>query len=1038
MVKESRSALAPVELSEACDRAFSASAFLRRALVAEGFASPATRQPTGEPSAPLPAAAQRWLVDLSQRPWDAQRLAELYRHNLAQVRAAAAGAPDALPGAGREGPNESEVGRALRRTRRQLLCALMVRDCAGVAPLEEVTGAMTALAELAVRSALAAIAPELAAVHGVPVDASGAAQDLLVLAMGKGGAEELNVSSDLDLVFVYGDVHTCRTVDDAHGQRSPSSVGGQEFFDRLGRRLVAALGSHEADGIVFRMDLRLRPHGDSGPLAVSIGMLEEYLLREGREWERFAWSKARVISGPVLATTGDFSRAVALLDSVVLPFVYRKYFDFGAIGAIRELHQRIGAEARRRAHGRPERRFDVKLGRGGIREIEFVAQAFCIMRGGRDPRLRARATVPTLQMLGQIGLLDAQEATRLIEDYRFLRRLEHALQYRDDAQTHCIPADASGREAVARLLNLESGEQALAQYARVSEDVARSFDALFPSEERAPGKLRQAQLSALDTARLAHSGFPDAATSVARLEQLLASPRFAAMSSSARSTVEQLAHRAVQRIGAIAREMQPQGGAGADEILLRWIRLVEVIGRRTTYFSLLEEFPIAHERVLRVLASGGWPTEYLISHPIVLDELIDPRTPDFAAAEPPEGAAVRPGAMDAFWAPWAAELDWQLRATAGDVERQMNVLRDAHHAQVFRLLLADLGGTLPLERLADHLSALADAVLGLALAAAWRSMNAVAGNGPAPAETPPPPRLAIIAYGKLGGRELGYASDLDLAFVFEPSAAPEAAERDARLCAQLVRRLISWITTVTSSGRLFEIDLRLRPDGSAGLLVTPMEAFERYQCNVDGHGAWVWEHQALTRARVCAGDAALAQRVEQVRERVLRQPRDGASLAAEVVAMRRRMLEGHVNRSDRFDLKHDRGGMVDIEFIVQYLVLAYAHRHAQLVSNRGNIGLLLLAAELGLIDSDLAQACARAYRRYRQLQHTLRLNGAERARVDRGLVQEQIETVLRLWQLVLGTEQPLPAAAAKSVVRAGAASLVSGESPGAGGADRTR
>ncbi|HYA66035.1 MAG TPA: hypothetical protein VEE84_05065, partial [Burkholderiaceae bacterium] len=481
-----------------CTRAVAASAYLRRALVAEGITTPWTADGQSFPAGTAGEPARRWLVELAKVPWTARRVAEQYEHNLAQVRGALAQRPGSGSGSRRDSGGEDEVARALRRTRRQLLCALIVRDCAGVAPLEEVTGAMTALAELSVRALLAAIAPELAAINGIPVDAADTAQDLLVLAMGKGGAAELNVSSDLDLIFVYGDVRACRRIalaqanvalpaEQAHG----TVIGGEEFFDRLSRRLVAALSQHEADGFVFRVDLRLRPHGDSGPLAVSTGMLEEYFLREGREWERFAWAKARVISEPVLSSAEDFAHTVAILDSVVQPFVYRKYFDFTAIGAIRDLHRRIGTEARRRSHGRPERRLDVKLGRGGIREIEFLAQAFCIMRGGRDHRLRARSTVSMLQTLGQVGLLDAPEAARLIEDYRFLRRLEHALQYRDDAQTHSIPADSAGRDAVAQLLNMDRGEQLLRHYTRVSEDVARSFDTMFPSEARLLGQGRQ-------------------------------------------------------------------------------------------------------------------------------------------------------------------------------------------------------------------------------------------------------------------------------------------------------------------------------------------------------------------------------------------------------------------------------------------------------------------------------------------------------------------------------------------------------------------
>jgi glutamate-ammonia-ligase adenylyltransferase len=755
-------------------------------------------------------------------------------------------------------------------------------------------------------------------------------------------------------------------------------------------------------------------------------MLEEYLMREGREWERFAWAKARVISGPVMGDAASFARQVAMLDAVVQPFIYRKYFDFGAIGAIRDLHQRIRGESRRRAIGRPERALDVKIGRGGIREIEFLAQTFCIMRGGRDHRLRARGTVACLHILGDSGLLAGADAQALIDHYRFLRRLEHALQYRNDAQTHLIPPDDAERAAVADLLGMASGDAMVAQYRAVSADVERLFDRTFPAEPgrpadgalaaaRSPGEestraARAAESALPDAPILAQCGFLDPSASAARLAQLMNSPRVMGMSAGARAALEQLTGNAVRIIGALAQRLAAQGGPGADEILLRWIRLVDVIGRRSTYLSLLAEYPQAHERVLGLLASGGWPSEYLLKHPILLDELIDLRGQRFADDRLADDPAAPPGSAEPYWAPWIAEVDEQLLRAGDDVERQMNILRDAHHAQVFRLLLADLAGSVHIERLGDHLSALADGVLALVLRAAWRTMDAVRAAPGTPA-----PRLAIIAYGKLGGRELGYVSDLDLTFVYEESPDPQQADRDASAATHLVRRLIAWLTTVTSSGMLFEIDVRLRPNGNAGLLVTPFDAFDRYESNADGRGAWVWEHQALTRARGCAGDAALCRRIEAVRERILALPRDPQPLAAEVVAMRQRMLDGHPNRSDGFDIKHDRGGMVDVEFIVQFLVLAHAHHHAALLANRGNIGLLAIAADLGLVAPAAAATVGAAYRRFRQLQHALRLNGAERARVERNLVAEEIAAVLELWRTVFATDDPQPARTARHV-----------------------
>ncbi len=933
-------------------RAYGASRFLRRSLLREGFASAA------QPDGARPAAAEaEWLQGAAQEPWTAERMARGWRET-------------ALP----DGDPVAAVALGLRRLRRRMLCGLLVRDVAGVAPLDEVMRTMTAFAEFAVRTALAAILPDLAGRHPAPRTAQGRPQDLLVVGMGKAGAWELNVSSDLDLVFVYG-------------EDGPSA---QEFFDRAGRRLIAVLADADEDGFVFRTDLRLRPHGDSGPLSVSLAMLEEYFQRDGREWERFAWSKARVLSGPVLATEADFRDQQAALDAVVTPFIYRRYFDFGAIGAIRDLHARIRAQARRKrggaegtdTAGRGE--YDVKLGRGGIREIEFIAQAWGIMRGGRDVRLRERATLPMFATLAATGRLPREDADTLSEAYGFLRRLEHAVQYRDDAQTHRIPADPADREAVAQLFGASSVAELLARYHAVRERVERAFDAMFPPAEAEAGRAAQGGV-----------GEPDDLPEPMR--RFLASARVSALPEALRTRMGALAAVAAAEIGTIQREMREERGAAgesdgdAEAIAVRWVRLMEIIGRRATYFALLAEYPRAHARVLRVLAAGGWAAEYLLRHPILLDELIDPRAEEFSADVD----------VPSYWAAWARDLDASLRAAGPDVEAQMNLLRDAHHAAVFRLLLADLAGHLTVERLADHLSAAADGVLRIALDAAWRSMV------PPTAPVPPLPRLCVVAYGKLGGRELGYASDLDLIFVVDDiGPGPGPAEADAARCAQLVRRFLSWLTTVTSSGNLFEIDLRLRPNGSAGVLVTPLAAFEGYQINADGHGAWFWEHQALTRARPCAGDAAVGERIEAIRRGVLQRQRDPALVQAEVVAMRRRMLEGHAHHDVRFDCKFDRGGMVDVEFAVQALVLLHAHRHPELLENRGNIALLGIAADLGLLDGAMAEAAADAYRRYRRLQHALRLAGAPDARVDRDRVRGEIDAVLRLWRRVLGTEEP--------------------------------
>jgi glutamate-ammonia-ligase adenylyltransferase len=926
------------------------SAFIQRALGAElgpGASS---------------AAKEEYLRALADAPWDTVRQAA----ELGKLLGGVDPTPEILAG-------------ALRRLRRRVLLGVIARDVAGVAPLAEVVAAMTSLAELAVQRAVEVHARDLAQSFGVPVDASDVAQDLLVVAMGKAGGGELNVSSDLDLVFVYdeeGSTKPLRGFADAR-----RSLSNHEFFERLGRRVIGALSAADGDGFVFRVDMRLRPNGESGPLVVSNEMLEEYLIRQGREWERFAWLKGRVISLPVFADEPGFAGQRRALESIVQPFVFRKYLDFGAVAALRDLHAMIRAEtgrkSARRARGHDNHEDNVKLGRGGIREIEFIAQSFQIVRGGRDTRLRDRSTLRTLALLRMLGLLAPDVAERLADAYEFLRRLEHALQYVDDAQTHMVPALPEERERIARLMRLPSAEHLMEQFDRYRDFVANTFDAVFARAGGAAGAPDATLTGEAATERLAMLGYRQPAESSALIDTLLNSRRVVA-SETARRAIERLLAGALEPIVHTAAAATPP--IGADELLIRFVRLLDVVAGRTTYLALLAQYPQAFARVLRMLAASRWATDYLVRHPILLDELLDDRLTSLANETPVD------------WSAWRADVEHHLGDLQEDAERAMNVVRDAHHAQVFRLLVADLDHRLSVERLADHLSALADAALEIVLQYVWKGLSRHHRDAP---------RFAVIAYGKLGGKELGYASDLDLIFLFEDEH-PDAAE----IYALFARRLINWLTARTSSGTLFDIDLRLRPNGNSGLLVSERDAFERYQRNADGHGAWTWEHQALTRARSCAGDRQLGERFEALRNEVLARERNVQALRDDVLAMRTRMHEGHPNRTRLFDLKHDPGGMVDIEFIVQYLVLAYSHAHPQLLGNLGNIALLRIAGELQLVDPGLAGAVGDAYRTYRRLQHGLRLNAeAEEAaptRVDPERVATQAQNVRDLWRAAFG------------------------------------
>jgi glutamate-ammonia-ligase adenylyltransferase len=768
----------------------------------------------------------------------------------------------------------------------------------------------------------------------------------------------LNVSSDIDLIFVYPENGDTQTTSPEQRQLS-----NHEFFTRLGKKLIGALSEITEDGFTFRVDMALRPNGASGPLAASLGMIEEYLIVQGREWERYAWVKARALTG--------HPDDIAALEQIVRPFVYRRYLDYGAIDALRNMHAQIRAEVTRQEVRHPGRSNNVKLGRGGIREIEFLAQVFQLIRGGRDAGLRDRSTRATLRILAEKNLLSAAEVEQLLDAYAFLRNLEHRLQYLDDAQTHSLPANPEDRLTIAKMMGFNDVEALLAQLDAHRAIVAAQFDAIFSDKSNGQSSGNDkpsATASVLSDgdgqeaieARLLALGFDDAPAAAQRLYLTWQSPRLQSLPESSRGRLLGLVNAALPIIAA---------NADAHATTLgRLLDFFEAIARRAAYLALLTEFPHTLERVIRMMSASDWAAKYLTRHPILLDELLEDRTLKAA----PD------------WPAFALEVQRQLDATPDDTEQQMNVLRDLHHAQLFRLLAQDLEGDLTVEKLADHLSALADILVAAIIQAAWKTIHSRHRDVP---------KFAVVAYGKLGGKELGYASDLDVIFLYDDDDQEAPAHY-----AKLAQRFITWMTSHTPAGILFDIDIALRPDGASGLLVSSVTSFEKYQTG----SAWVWEHQALTRARFCAGDAAIGARFEAIREAVLRQPRDEAKLREEVLAMRKKLHDAHPNRSNLFDLKHDAGGMIDIEFIVQFLVLGHAAQYPQLTADIGNIALLRLCGELGLIDKTLAGDVADAYRVYRRLQHQIRLQGEERARVENERIVIEAERVKQLWATIFG------------------------------------
>ena len=855
---------------------------------------------------------------------------------------------------------------ALRVARQLVLERLVVLDVEQAATLDHVTHTMTTLAEVTLEMALAAARADEDARCGPPLDAQGQVIDFWIIGMGKLGARELNVSSDIDLIYVYED----------DGQTTgPLVTSAHEYFANVAKRLYALIGDTTDDGFVFRVDLALRPNGNSGPPVVSMAMLEEYFQVQGREWERFAWLKSRVVAPRLSVSSG---RALPL-RSLVSAFVYRRYLDYGIFEGLRLLHRKIREEAQRRAAGRPERANDVKLSRGGIREIEFIVQLLLVVRGGQFPEIRTRSTLKSLQRVAAKGLMKPDTAAKLAEAYVFLRQVEHRIQYLDDQQTHLLPTNDGDLAWIAMSLGLQvcrpEACELLDRLCEIRELVATEFDALL-HDGQAPatngntrGGCKQcgAPPLSIDSEALLDK-LPSALAE--RVRQWRDHPRVMALRDESRLRLGKL----VQRTAAcIADDTCTEAAA------LRFIDWLEPLLRRESYLALLVERPEVMRRLLAVLGLARWTMQYLMRHPGVIDELADPRL---------RGERFKP-------AEYLADLEdrhlaWA-RAGEDNEDALLDTLRHAHHAEVFRTLVRDVEGLLTVEQVADDLSALADATLDCTLRWAWPRLRQHH------RETP---HFAVIAYGKLGGKELGYGSDLDLVFLYDDADEPDP-DRAQEIYTHFVRKLITWLTLRTAAGELFDIDTALRPNGNSGLLVTSINSFERYQVGRGGNTAWTWEHQALTRARFCAGSPDLAARFDAVRCQVLAAPRDAAALRREVIGMRDKVRASRPVKADLFDVKHSPGGMMDAEFAVQTLVLSHATQHPGLLANVGNIALLQRAEAEGLLPAGVGEAAAQAYRELRRAQHSARLDERSTQFAPEALARER-DAVLALWHAVFG------------------------------------
>ncbi|QWD75820.1 bifunctional [glutamate--ammonia ligase]-adenylyl-L-tyrosine phosphorylase/[glutamate--ammonia-ligase] adenylyltransferase [Polynucleobacter sp. MWH-UH24A] len=876
--------------------------------------------------------------------------------------------------------DEAALMSQLRLSRQQLMLWIGCRDLNGIASLSEVTQSLSYFAEQAVSLTVRYVRADLQARFGLPwARTEDYELPFLIVGMGKLGGRELNLSSDIDLIFLYEE--------EGETQHGANSISNHEWFTKLGRRLIKIISEHDAYGFVFRVDMRLRPNGDSGPLVCSLEMLEEYLFVQGREWERYAWIKGRMIYPSI--SHPDYVRCEKGLEQIIRPFIYRRHLDYGVIAAIRELHAQIQREADKRSNQRSGRSRDIKLGRGGIREIEFLAQMFQLMRGGTDPRLRIRPTLEVLDRLQEGGLMNAEEIQTLKSAYVFLRRLEHRIQIWEDQQTHYLPENDDARMQLAQAMagpnqegNLEEFMGALTNH---QNQVARCFEKAFALDESTRLQIDASDVSWQPNAAL----FPKANE---RWDAWQESSRAKSLPEKSRLTIRSLLKKA-------ANDIEADHPADMDQTLLRFFDLLEAICRRSAYLSILAENSNALQQVLMLLNASQWAAQYLARHPHLLDDLLSANAQSELIHDP-----------ESYWSKVKANLDLRLDDALADQaspDHAMDILRVTHHTETFLILLADLGIGAPeglsTERVSDRLSALADLILQATYERVWPSVANKFGLDP---QHQPP--FAVIAYGKLGGKELGYASDLDLVFLYDASPTDYAAQE---IYSVLGKRMINWLTTLTAAGTLFEIDTRLRPNGAAGFLVTSLDSFRRYQLREGDNAAWVWEHQAISRARFAAGDPRVGAQFEEIRKEVLAHERNQSDLKHEIIEMRHKVHAGHPNASNDFDLKHDPGGMVDIEFIVQYLVLAYARQYLDLLGNLGNIALLGIAAKHQLISEMDAIEIGNAYRMFRAQQHRLRLDGAEKIRVS---IHEHPDfaqakaSVTKLWETVFGApSQPI-------------------------------
>ena len=869
-------------------------------------------------------AHPEWLVELER----AAPQADEWRHYAAWLQQALTDVSD-----------ENTLMRELRLFRRRIMVRIAWAQTLSLVTEESILQQLSHLAETLIVAARDWLYAACCREWGTPCNPEGVAQPLLILGMGKLGGGELNFSSDIDLIFAWPE----------HGstQGGRRELDNAQFFTRMGQRLIKVLDQPTMDGFVYRVDMRLRPFGDSGPLVLSFSALEDYYQEQGRDWERYAMVKARIMGD----ADGTY---VNELRAMLRPFVFRRYIDFSVIQSLRNMKGMIAREVRRRGL-----KDNIKLGAGGIREIEFIVQVFQLIRGGREPSLQSRSLLPTLSAINALNLLPDTDAEQLRAAYLYLRRLENLLQSINDEQTQTLPGDELNRARLAWGMNVDDWQQLTDVLASHMHNVRRVFNELIgddeaeTQEESLSEQWRELWQDALQeddtTPVLTHLADDDRRRVLSLIADFRKELDKRTIGPRGRQVLDHLMPHLLSDV--CSRDDAPVP-------LSRMMPLLSGIVTRTTYLELLSEFPGALKHLITLCAASPMVANKLARYPLLLDELLDPNT------------LYQPTATDAY----RDELrQYLLRVPEDDEEQQLEALRQFKQTQLLRIAAADIAGTLPVMKVSDHLTWLAEAMIDAVVQQAWTQMVARYGQ-PTHLGDREGRGFAVVGYGKLGGWELGYSSDLDLIFLHDcPMDVMTDGEREIdgrQFYLRLAQRIMHLFSTRTSSGILYEVDARLRPSGAAGMLVTSADAFADYQRNE----AWTWEHQALVRARGVYGDPQLTSQFDAVRRDIMTLVRDGKTLQTEVREMREKMRAHLGNKHrDRFDIKADEGGITDIEFITQYLVLRYAHEKPKLTRWSDNVRILELLAQNDIMEEQEALALTHAYTTLRDELHHLAL-----------------------------------------------------------------